>query len=241
VGYPQSLPVTIWRHVTQNIIVGYDPDFYPFTCQSGDNCSGLLVDMTQCTLELSGLHSTFVPVALSSSLSALDRGEIDALCGVAVTPQRAPQYAFSSPLTTTGGAWFFRDGPDGGARSPQSPPRSVATPAAGPLAAIIETQFPGVEIVSTSTYGAAFAEVLNGTVEAAALNYHVGCLRLHRDYPGQFRLPETMFQSISLALAFRSHQPAPVIEKINAAIVQLQNSGELKAIEAQYVPRPEIR
>ena len=175
--------------MAQNIIVGYDPDFYPFTCQSGDNCSGFLVDMTQRALDLSGLHATFVPVALSGSLSALDRGDVDALCGVAVTPQRSLRYAFSSALTTTGGAWFFRNGRDGEAGSPQSPPGSVSTPAAGPLVAIIETQFPGVEIVSTSTYGAAFAEVLKDAVEAAALNYHVGCFRLHRDYPGQFRLP----------------------------------------------------
>jgi len=202
--------------------IGFNPDFAPFAALQDGRADGLVIARLRNALDKAGLEATFVPAPLPEMAERLQAGALDALAGVAVSAERSDALAVSRPLATTGGAWFpraERDWPrDQALRTAAPGTLRVVSPSAGPLVAQIRTAFPTLDIVECADYAAAFETVLAGRADAAALNLQVGRLHAERDHPGRFKLPETPFFEVPLALAVPHGDPLGILRRLDPHI-----------------------
>jgi ABC-type amino acid transport substrate-binding protein len=195
------------------IVVGYLDPFRPFAWSEGGAHRGSFLDALRVQATARGVALSFRPGTLAGLPEALAAGEIDAIAAKAVTPGRAGAFAFSRPLARSGAALFAPAGrvapglEDAGAAR-------VATPAEGPLAALLPQLAPGVAVVAVADYAAALAAVLAGAADLAALNADAGAEAAAARHPGRFAPPGPRFAELDLALAVRPGDPGRVLERL---------------------------
>lgn len=195
--------------------IAYDPDFAPITFRdSKGRAAGLCIDPIARALNESGIRHRFLPAELPRMSRILQSGQADAIAGLARTPERAATHDFSPPLLATCGAFF--------ATSTFAGDGVVATPCAGPLAAYLRRHFEWLTIEGVADYRAALEMVLSGKADAAALNCHVGRRLCAKGYPGIFRLPESGFVDVDLALACEKGRNREILDVMTA---WLRSSG----------------
>jgi hypothetical protein len=91
------------------------------------------------------------------------------------------------------------------------------TPSAGPLTDIISRTAPAVKLSLTTDYEQSLARVIDGSADAAALNYHAGAVSAARLHPGQITKPSAMFQEMVNAVAVpRRGQRTPAFCGVSA-------------------------
>jgi polar amino acid transport system substrate-binding protein len=146
-----------------------------------------------------GIETEFIAVPIEQMEQTLRDGRAGALLQ-APNPERLKLLDFSAPVLITGGALYVR--------SPSPTPENllamsgkvVVAPQAGPLAAVISRSAPAVKLSVTTDYEQSLARLVDGTADAAALNYHVGGTLADRFYPGQVTKPHGMFWETPLAI-----------------------------------------
>jgi ABC-type amino acid transport substrate-binding protein len=220
--------------VSETIRVGFYKDFYPFSFQKDGEAQGMFVDIACRAFAKAGFSITWIPVSHRSAQSDLESRALDAVCGMAITQERSTRVHFSMEVIATGGALFFpRDRPHSGGDSSVAP-ESVATPASGPLADAVVEYFPEATLVLSQDYYSCFMAVIEQKVDAAALNYHVGCFQARRDFAGQILIPDSIFNPLSLAVGFGEHVSSDVVERFNDEVTHLKASGQLEVIRSSY-------
>ena len=204
------------------VIVGYNPDFAPFTLQQDGQPTGLVVRRLQRAFHNAGLSPELTAVDMPNMQDALETGRIAAIAALGVTPERQHSLAFSQPLAISGGAWFIqRDGrwlPDRELASAPSGTCRVITPASGPLARLIAEQFPTLQLHTCADYSTALQSVANGEADAAALNWQVGVTLCETDYPDLVAASNSPFWRLPLALATTAGDPLGILALINPHI-----------------------
>jgi ABC-type amino acid transport substrate-binding protein len=199
--------------------VGYNSDFRPFAWEEGEEARGDLIDICRDLFYKIGLPVDFVALGLAAGQLALQKGEIDALAGVAISPDRKDQLVFSKPLIETGGAWFTLNDTewpnDAELEDRGRKQLAVTTPAKGPLLAIIKSRFPNLKPVPCDDYTQALQLVLERTVDAAALNLHVGSHMIASRHPDRFRPTTTAFYKVALGLAILPGNSTEMIDSVN--------------------------
>lgn len=154
----------------------------------------------------------WVPLSLDEQIPTLVDGAVDMLAALGVTEGRAAAVDFGPALVVTGGALFAAAGTTAG------DPARIATPAAGPLTDAVRAEFPAAELVLVTDYAGAFAVVLDGEVDAAALNLHVGAQMAARDHAGRIAVPDRSFRPVELAPAFRPGDDGPLRARMTARL-----------------------
>ena len=157
---------------------------------------GIVIDSLVARLAALDWAPDWVPLQLDDQIPTLLSGDVDMLAGLGVTAERQEQVVFGAPLVETGGA-LFRLVDD------RSELLRIATPSSGPLVRHTSAAYPDIRVVEVDDYPAALAAVLDGEVEAAALNLHVGAEFAERHHPGYFDLPRHAFAPVALAPAMR--------------------------------------
>ncbi len=182
--------------------IGYLEDFAPFTLRGPRGAQGTLVAL----LRVRG-RVRFVAAGLEALLVLLHKGDIDAIVPKALTPARAHEFDFSRPLAMTGAALFALGGPApaiGAAGTAR-----IATPGAGPLAALLPGLAPGCRVVRVADHAAAFATVAEGRSDFAALNADAGAVMA-----GTRFTPGPRFAELALCLAARQGDGARVFPQL---------------------------
>lgn len=192
------------------IRVGYEPDFAPLTAAEDEVATGLVIKLLDRVFAEIGASPTYIPVDLKEHEAALESGRVDAVAFKAIVPGR-DAFRVSLPFLETGAAFFGKSRLDG-------MPWSIATPEAGPLYRQLKAQLPDSDIVATDSYDATLQLAADGTVAAAALNFHVGCHLAERDYAGVFVLPEKPYQPLPVALAVGADFPDETLAAFNEAL-----------------------
>jgi polar amino acid transport system substrate-binding protein len=180
--------------------ITHNQPFPPLSELRNGKSEGLLIDVLRAASARVGLEIEFVGVPLDQMEQTLKGGRADAFL-TAMTPERMKLYDFSAPVVTTGGALFVR--------APSPMPENllamsgkvVVTPRAGPLADLISRTAPAVRLSLATDYEQSLARVIDGSADAAALNYHAGAVLAARLYPGQITKPPAMFQETVNAVA----------------------------------------
>lgn len=95
---------------SHSVVLGYVPDFAPFSTQVGDKASGYAIDLCQdifntikTELNLPSLQVRYQPVQLGEETSAVSTGKVDILCTpTPVTLERRKTVSYSIPVYTAG-------------------------------------------------------------------------------------------------------------------------------------------
>jgi len=155
----------------------------------------------------------------------------------APNPERLKSFDFSAPVLMTGGALFVRATYPTPADLIALAGKTVVTPRAGPLVAIISRGAPAVNLSVTTDYEQSLAQLVGGTADAAALNYHVGAMLADRLYPGQITKPNRMFWETPLAIAVPKGERADLIERLNAGLAAIRADGTWQQINEHWIGR----
>jgi len=194
------------------IVLGYLDPFHPFCWRQGDVDQGSFIAALRQHAP-GGAVLDFRPGALEALPLWLAGGQIDAIAAKAVTGARAGLFTFSPPLMRTAAALF---GPAGSAPPAVSDVATarIATPGAGPLAAMIPDLAPRARVVPVRDYEAAFAAVLEGRADWAALNADAGADLANRVLAGRISAPGPRFGAFDLAVAVSPGDPRGVLPRL---------------------------
>ncbi len=214
--------------------IAHDGDFPPLTFVEGGRSRGLVIDLAVDVLARAGYEPDFVAVKLADHETALRAGTADAVAFKAMVPRFAATYDQSSPLLTTGAAWFApaRNGlPEGG------PPDGarVVTPASGPLVDLLKHDYPRVDLATVGTYAEALGSVVDGAADIAALNFHIGAYLARRDYPEAFAIPAAPFDRQPIAFCVLKGQNGELLDAFDTALRQALADGLGRRLERQWL------
>jgi len=222
----------------ETIRIAHQTNFAPFVYVKDGRSAGLVVDILDAAAADEGITVVFVPVPFAQVDGTLTDGRADAIVPLAITPDRRKTYDFSSTLVMTGGAFFVR--------APGAPPpdlaslsgKTLATPATGPFVNYIRKTAPDVKLVITTDYPETFEKVINGTVDAAALNLQVGTNMVVTSYANKITVPKAMFTPpLRYAVAVMKGRHADFLAKLDAGISVIIADGTLKKIEDRWKNR----
>ena len=144
-------------------------------------------------------------------------------------------YDFSAPVVTTGGALFVR--------APSPTPENllamagkvVVTPRAGPLADLISRAAPAVKLSLTTDYEQSLARVIDGSADAAALNYHAGAVIAARLYPGQITKPAAMFLETVNGVAVPKGKLPEFLARLSQGLDAIRADGTWAEINKRWI------
>jgi ABC-type amino acid transport substrate-binding protein len=207
-------------------VLGYDPDFQPFTWQEEGAACGLAIEIVRAACGRAGIEVAFVPADLSRRTGQLARGAIGGLACLAVTPARLNEFEFSRPYLTTGAALFSRVG-DVSRTLDDITGLTLATPATGPVLAFLQATLPGMVPVAVAGYREALAAVLEGTADVAALNAEAGLWAAERWFPGRFGPPGPRFMEAGLAVARPSAAGRGFLEDFDVGLEAIRTEGTI--------------
>jgi polar amino acid transport system substrate-binding protein len=213
--------------------ITHNQPFPPFAEFKNGKSEGLAVDLLNAAAARAGIEFEFVPASVDQMAQTLKDGHTEALF-VAITPERQQTFDLSAPVLTTGGALFVR--------APKATPqglielsgKTVVTPRAGPLAALIQRMAPAVNLVVTTDYEESLARVVDGAADAAALNYQAGAIIASRLYPGRVTLPRSMFQETPMAVAVPKGQRAEFLARLNMGLEAIRFDGTWQQINKRW-------
>jgi polar amino acid transport system substrate-binding protein len=212
----------------------HNQPFPPFSELKNGKSEGLAIDILQAAAERVGIELDFIASPLEQMVQMLKDGRGDALLGPN-TLERQKVYDFSSPVLTSGGALFVRapsPTPDG-LRALSG--KVVVTPRTGPLAAIIKQSAPEVNLSVTTDYDQSLARVVDGTADAAALNFQAGAIIAARLYPSRITIPTRMFLETQNCVAVPKGQHAEVISRLSQGLDAIRADGTWQKINARWM------
>lgn len=203
--------------------IGIDARFEPFSqVDPGGTPRGLLIERLQAVFARAAIEFEFVPSTLAEVEQALADGHIDLIGFKGVTAARRRTLDFSLPLMATGAALFVAA--PGPAPAIEDIAGSVVTPAKGPLAALIATDHPGLDLRLAAGYDESLALVADHAVDAAALNVHAGAEIAALRFAGRIAPAGPVFARLDFAIAARKGEGDRLLPPLNAAIAALQSA-----------------
>jgi ABC-type amino acid transport substrate-binding protein len=219
----------------ETVRIAHQTDFAPFVYVKDGKSQGLIVDILNAAAAREGITIIFVPVPFAQVDGSLTDGKADAITPLAVTPDRRKVYDFSSTLVFTGGALFVRAPDATPAGLPALAGKSVATPKTGPFVDYIQKTAPQARLVITPDYPTSFEDVIDGKVDAAALNLQVGANMVATSYSGKVTIPTRMFTAkLPYAVAVTKGRHADFLTKLDAGIAAIAADGTLRKIEDKW-------
>jgi polar amino acid transport system substrate-binding protein len=217
-----------------SVRITHNHPFPPLSELKNGKSEGLLIDVLTAASARVGLELEFVASPLDQMEQTLKDGRADALL-TAMTPERLKLYDFSGPVLSTGGALFVR--------APNSMPENlvamsgkvVVTPRAGPLADLISRTAPAVRLSLTTDYEQSLTSVINGSADAAALNYHAGAVIAARLYPGQITRPRAMFQETVNAVAVPKGGLSKFLARLSQGLDAIRADNTWQEINRRWI------
>ena len=214
--------------------ITHNQPFPPLSELRNGKSEGLLIDVLRAASARVGLELAFIGVSVDQMEQTLKDGRADAFLS-AMTPERMKLYDFSAPVMTTGGALFVR--------APSSMPENlltmsgkvVVTPRAGPLADLISRTAPAVRLSLTTDYEQSLARVIDGSADAAALNFHAGTMIAARLYPDQITTPRAMFQEIANAVAVPKGQQSEFLARLSRGLAAIREDNTWAEINRRWI------
>ncbi len=216
----------------QTIHLAHDQAFPPFAEFSQGVSKGISIDVVKEAAKRAGLEIVFMPIAMQDQQKVFAEGKVDGVFPLAINAQRRETMGFTTPLLMTGGALFVR--------APAATPKDwnelagkkVVTPKTGPLSGYIAKNAPQVQLVDSKNYEESLSQLVNGEVDAAALNFQVGKNLAAQLHPGKVTPPNTLFLELPLAIAFIKTATEPAwVARINSALAAMAVDGSLKRLQ----------
>lgn len=211
--------------------------FPPYAEARGGQSQGLAVEILREATSRAGLELRLVVVPFEQLQRTLEDGRADAIFPTGDTPERRKVFDFSAPLLATGGSLYVRAPAQAPSDLASFAGKTVVTPRTGPLAAFIEKNAPDVKVVRTASYEESLAQLVEGKVDAAALNSHVGGQIAAKLYPGRVSAAPRMFLEVPLGVAVPKGTQGPTLKRLDDALAAMRADGAWERINQRFMSR----
>ena len=211
--------------------------FPPYAEARAGKSEGLAVEILREAASRAGLELQLVVVPFEQLQRTLEDGRADGIFPTGDTPERRKVFDFSAPLLATGGSLYVRAPGQAPSDLASFAGKTVVTPRTGPLAAYIEKNAPEVKVVRTASYEESLQQLVEGKVDAAALNSHVGGQIAAKLYPGRVSAAPRMFLEVPLGVAVPRGKQAETLKRLNDALSAMRADGSWERINQRFMSR----
>lgn len=233
-----------WLRVRESGVlrIGIDPTYPPFGAFAPDgSVFGLDVDLGNAIAEYLGVRAQFIPLGIDGLYSALQTNTVDVLISaLALDPLRFTDVWYSPPYIDAGAVIVARPAPGGGPPYPRMEALDGARVAVeygsqgDAVARRYSRRLRALDIVRFVQPDEALEAVLRGEADAAIID-HISALLYRRAHPDAPLViaPDAAFPDpYAVAVKLTGRELAG---KVNAAMQELRNSGQLAAILARWL------
>ena len=228
-----------WKYIEKkgNLVIGityFEP--MNFLDENGE-LTGFETEFAKAVCEILGVEPKFQEISWSAKETELNAKNIDCIWnGMTITEERAANMSISQPYMQNKQVLVVKS-ENVAAMSASVEGKSIVAEAgsAGESAALEEAFFAAANYTAVDTQAKALMEVAAGTADGCVIDYvtSIGMIGEGTDYAGLAVVAERGFGEEEYGIAMRKAD-TELTQKINDAINQLLENGQLEEIAARY-------
>ncbi|MBM7578128.1 transporter substrate-binding domain-containing protein [Jeotgalibacillus terrae] len=221
--------------------VGIDTTYPPFEYEEDGEYKGIDIDLINAIAENQGFEIELSPMDFGGIIPAMQAGQLDlAIAGMSITDERKEVVDFSDPYFEAGLSLVVGEDNSDVTTLEDLAGETIAVKngTTGATYAQEQAEEIGFEVVQFNDSPAMFQEVANGNAAALIEDYPVIAYAIAQDDLGLQTVGDRL-NGDQYGIAVLKGENADLLEKINAGLAELKESGEYDEIVATYLGEEE--
>lgn len=225
--------------------IGTEADYAPFEYKDADGkLQGMEIELGNKMCALAKLDCEWVNMDFDALIAALNAGKVDAvLSQMSVTEERKKSIDFGGLLTIAPGSFVAKKG-SGITENPATlKGKTIGVQSGTTHETYMKQRLPNVQVKVYQGQDEAYLDLLAGRIDATLADKTIEWDWLQKtglaqgyDYAGK-TIDDVEIYGVGTAMGFRKADGA-LRAQFDKALVQIQNDGTYKAVNAKYFPFP---
>lgn len=214
------------------LIMGTNATFPPYEYYEGDEIVGIDVEIAQAIGEKLGMEVTVEDMEFDALIPALASNKVDIVAaGMTVTPERQESVNFTDTYATAAQVIIVKQGSD--IASSEDLNGKILGVQMGTTGDSLASEIEGAQVERFNKYFEAIQSVLQGKIDAVIIDSAPAKAFAEKDE--NLVLLDEALSSEDYAMAINKDN-TELLDKVNAAIAELDEEGTLDEIVNKYIP-----
>ena len=214
------------------LIMGTNSTFPPYEYYEGDEIVGIDVEIAQAIGEKLGMEVTVEDMEFDALIPALASNKVDIVAaGMTVTPERQESVNFTDTYATAAQVIIVKQGSD--IASSEDLNGKILGVQMGTTGDSLASEIEGAQVERFNKYFEAIQSVLQGKIDAVIIDSAPAKAFAEKDE--NLVILDEALSSEDYAMAINKDN-TELLDKVNAAIAELDEEGTLDEIVNKYIP-----
>ena len=214
------------------LIMGTNATFPPYEYYEGDEIVGIDVEIAQAIGEKLGMEVTVEDMEFDALIPALASNKVDIVAaGMTVTPERQESVNFTDTYATAAQVIIVKQGSD--IASSEDLNGKILGVQMGTTGDSLASEIEGAQVERFNKYFEAIQSVLQGKIDAVIIDSAPAKAFAEKDE--NLVILDEALSSEDYAMAINKDN-TELLDKVNAAIAELDEEGTLDEIVNKYIP-----
>ena len=214
------------------LIMGTNATFPPYEYYEGDEIVGIDVEIAQAIGEKLGMEVTVEDMEFDALIPALASNKVDIVAaGMTVTPEREKSVNFTDTYATAAQVIIVKQGSD--IASSEDLNGKILGVQMGTTGDSLASEIEGAQVERFNKYFEAIQSVLQGKIDAVIIDSAPAKAFAEKDE--NLVILDEALSSEDYAMAINKDN-TELLDKVNAAIAELDEEGTLDEIVNKYIP-----
>ena len=215
-----------------SLVVGTNATFPPYEYYEGDEIVGIDVEIAQAIGEKLGMEVTVEDMEFDALIPALASNKVDIVAaGMTVTPEREKSVNFTDTYATAAQVIIVKQGSD--IASSEDLEGKILVVQLGTTGDGLASEIEGAQVERFNKYFEAVQSVLQGKIDAVVIDSAPAKAFAEKDE--NLVILDEALSSEDYAMAINKDN-TELLDKVNAAIAELDEEGILDEIIDKYIP-----
>ena len=215
-----------------SLVVGTNATFPPYEYYEGDEIVGIDVEIAQAIGEKLGMEVTVEDMEFDALIPALASNKVDIVAaGMTVTPEREKSVNFTDTYATAAQVIIVKQGSD--IASSEDLNGKILGVQMGTTGDGLASEIEGAQVERFNKYFEAVQSVLQGKIDAVVIDSAPAKAFAEKDE--NLVILDEALSSEDYAMAINKDN-TELLDKVNAAIAELDEEGTLDEIIDKYIP-----
>ena len=215
-----------------SLVVGTNATFPPYEYYEGDEIVGIDVEIAQAIGEKLGMEVTVEDMEFDALIPALASNKVDIVAaGMTVTPEREKSVNFTDSYATAAQVIIVKQGSD--IASSEDLEGKILGVQLGTTGDGLASEIEGAQVERFNKYFEAVQSVLQGKIDAVVIDSAPAKAFAEKDE--NLVILDEALSSEDYAMAINKDN-TELLDKVNAAIAELDEEGTLDEIIDKYIP-----
>lgn len=214
------------------LVMGTNATFPPYEYYEGDEIVGIDVEIAQAIGEKLGMEVTVEDMEFDALIPALASNKVDIVAaGMTVTPERQESVNFTDTYATAAQVIIVKQGSD--IASSEDLNGKILGVQMGTTGDSLASEIEGAQVERFNKYFEAIQSVLQGKIDAVIIDSAPAKAFAEKDE--NLVILDEALSSEDYAMAINKDN-TELLDKVNAAIAELDEEGTLDEIVDKYIP-----